>query len=71
MIEEELTNEILKAAFKVHSSLGPGLLESSYKTCLAYELQKDGFYVEKEKPMPLIYDNIKLDVGYRIDLLVE
>lgn len=71
MIEEELTNEILKAAFKVHSSLGPGLLESSYKTCLAYELNKDGFYVEIEKPMQLIYDEIKLDVGYRIDLLVE
>ncbi len=71
MVEEELTNEILKAAFKVHSSLGPGLLESSYKTCLAYELQKEGFYVEKEKPMPLIYEDIKLDIGYRIDLLVE
>jgi len=67
----ELTEQILKAAFTVHSALGPGLLESSYKACLAYELMKSGLFVEREKPMPLIYEEVKLDIGYRLDLLVE
>ena len=71
MIEDEITKRILKAAFKVHSGLGPGLLESSYKACLAYELINDNLYVEVEKPMPLVYEKVKLEVGYRIDLLVE
>ena len=71
MKENEMTGRILKAAFTVHSALGPGLLESSYKECLAYEMTKDGLLVEKEKPMPLIYQDIKLDIGYRLDLLVE
>lgn len=56
---------------KVHSFLGPGLLESSYKECFYYELVKTGFEIEKEKPIPIIYDEVKLDCGYRIDLLVE
>jgi len=51
--------------------LGPGLLESSYKECLYYELLQNGFFVEKEKPMPLVYHEVKLDIGYRLDLLVE
>jgi GxxExxY protein len=55
----------------VHQNLGPGLLESAYKECLFYKLKKDGFLVEKEKPMPLIYEEVKLDCGYRIDILVE
>ena len=67
----QLTEQILKYAFKVHSALGPGLLESSYKECLFYELNKNGFYTEKEKPMPLYYEEIKMDIGYRLDLLVE
>ena len=56
---------------KLHSSLGPGLLESSYQECLYYELIKLDLSVEKQKPLPLIYENVKLDCGYRIDLLVE
>ncbi len=71
MIENEITERILKCAFKVHSALGPGLLESSYKECLFYEMQKEALYVEKEKPMPLVYEEVKLDIGYRLDLLVE
>lgn len=54
MLKNEITERILKCAFKVHSALGPGLLESSYKECLCYEMKKEGLYVEKEKPMPLI-----------------
>ncbi|CAN5892255.1 GxxExxY protein [soil metagenome] len=66
-----LTETILKHAFKVHSALGPGLLESSYKECLFYELMKNGLYAEKEKAMPLCYETIKLDIGYRIDMMIE
>jgi GxxExxY protein len=66
-----ITEQILGAAFKVHSALGPGLLESAYQACLAYELKKEGFLVEIEKPLPLIYEQVKLDCGYRLDLLVE
>jgi len=66
-----LTERILKYSFKVHSELGPGLLESSYKECLWYELNKNGILTEKEKALPLIYQEVKLDIGYRIDLLVE
>jgi len=56
---------------KVHSALGPGLLESAYETCLAYELQKRGLLVLRQTPLPIIYDEVQLDAGYRIDLLVE
>jgi len=66
-----ITEQVLKCAFKVHSALGPGLLESSYKECLYYELITSGLYAEKEKPLPLIYEQVKLDVGYRVDLLIE
>ena len=55
----------------VHTALGPGLLESAYRECLFYKLQKNGFYVEKEKPLPLVFEEVNLDCGYRIDLLVE
>ena len=71
MSENELSKIIIGAAIKVHSALGPGLLESAYKECLAHVLIKDGFKVEKEKPIPLIFENVKLDCGYRMDLLVE
>ena len=70
-IENELATEVIGAAIIVHKSLGPGLLESAYKECLYYELVKKGLYVEKEKALPLIYEEIKLDCGYRLDLLVE
>jgi len=71
LLYEELTSSILKCAYKVHSALGPGLLESAYEECLHYELDKIGLVSIKQKPMPLVYENKKLDLGYRIDLLVE
>ncbi len=71
MIENQITEEILRCAYKVHTVLGPGLLESSYEECLAYELRKSGLEVQKQKPLPLVYEEVKLEVGYRIDLLVE
>lgn len=71
MNENEISKIILDCAFKVHTALGPGLLESAYRECLAYELRKAGLKVEKEKPIPLIYEEVKLECGYRIDLLVE
>jgi GxxExxY protein len=67
----QLTEQILKCAFKVHTELGPGLLESAYEECLFYELKQDGLLVEKQKALPLVYHEVKLDAGYRIDLLVE
>lgn len=66
-----LSNEIIGLAIKVHSALGPGLLESSYKECLFYEISNAGYFIEKEKPLPLVYESVNLDIGYRIDLLVE
>ena len=71
LLYEELTSSILKCAYKVHSVLGPGLLESAYEECLNYEMDKIGLVSVKQKPMPLIYEHKKLDLGYRIDLLVE
>ena len=68
---EELTKRIIKCAMDVHTALGPGLLENAYKECLFYKLRKAGFSVEKEKPMPLVFEGNNLDCGYRIDLLVE
>lgn len=66
-----LSNEIIGLAIKVHSDLGPGLLESAYKECLFYEIVNAGYKVEKEKGLPLVYKDIKLDIGYRIDIMVE
>lgn len=71
LLHQELTSSILACAYKVHSTLGPGLLESAYEECLHYELDNIGLVVFKQKPMPLIYQEKKLDLGYRIDLLVE
>jgi GxxExxY protein len=65
-----LTEQIIGAAIEVHRHLGPGLLESAYETCLAYELEQQGLTVERQKALPLIYKEIRLDQGYRIDLLV-
>lgn len=67
----KLTGAIIKCAYNVHSTLGPGLLESAYEESLSYELDIAGIRTERQKPMPLIYKKVKLDIGYRIDLLVE
>jgi GxxExxY protein len=71
LLHEELTGKILHCAYRVHGKLGPGLLESGYEGCLSYELNKLGLRVIRQKPMPLIYDDNKLDLGYRIDLFIE
>ncbi|MFA6082957.1 GxxExxY protein [Mucilaginibacter sp.] len=71
MTENEISNHVIGVAIEVHKVLGPGLLESAYKECLFYKLFKSGIYVEKEKAMPLVFEEVKLDCGYRIDLLVE
>ncbi len=71
MDENQLSKIIIGSAIKVHKNLGPGLLESAYEETLFYELNKEGLNVEKQKPMPLIYDEVKLDVGYRLDLMIE
>ncbi len=71
MKNNELTEKIIGAAIEVHRTLVPGLLESAYQECLLFELKSLGLLVEKEKALPIVYKDIKLDHGYRIDLLVE
>ena len=71
MSENEISNIIIRDAISVHRALGPGILESAYKECLFYRLKKAGLLVEKEKSLPLIFEEVKLECGYRIDLLVE
>lgn len=71
MNENEICTILLDSAFKIHSTLGPGLLESVYKECLYYESKKRGLTIVKEKPIPLIYEDIQLEVGYRADLFAE
>lgn len=66
-----ISHDIIGASFKVHSVLGPRLLESTYEVCLEYELIKTGYKVERQKTLPVKYENVRLDAGYRIDLLVE
>lgn len=70
MNEDELANNIIGHAIEVHKGLGPGLLESAYKECLFYRIKKTGLFVEKEKDLPIIFEQVKLDCGYRVDLLV-
>lgn len=67
----QMTGAIVGAAIEVHRALGPGLLESAYRTCLVYELRERGWLVEPEKPLPVIYKGVGLDCGYRLDLVVE
>lgn len=69
--ENEISKMVFEASVKVHRNLGAGLLESSYEECLNYELVKAGLKVEKQKPMPLVYEEVKLEIGYRIDMLIE
>jgi GxxExxY protein len=71
MEDNELTSLIIECAIKVHKALGPGLLESAYKECLYFELKRNELVVEKEVPLPVIYEDVKLDFGYRLDLIVE
>ena len=71
MTNEEVFKKVLDCSFKVHTALRPGLLESSFEECLFFELIQQGLLVEKQKALPLIYEEIKLDIGYRIDLMVE
>ncbi|MDR0872420.1 MAG: GxxExxY protein [Prevotellaceae bacterium] len=68
---DQYTHKIIGCAIEVHKQLGPGLLESAYEECLAYELSKTGFKVERQVPVPVVYKEIHLDCGYRLDLLVE
>ena len=71
MHENELSEVIIGCAIKVHKTLGPGLLESAYEECLFYELGKSGLKVDKQRALPLVYEEVKLDFGYRVDLFVE
>lgn len=67
----ELTYQIIGCAYRVHTALGPGLLESAYQACLEYELLSNGLAVRKEYPIPVLYGTVKIDAGYRVDLLVQ
>jgi GxxExxY protein len=71
MTENDISQKIIGYAIRVHRELGPGLLESSYEECLYYELTQAGLLVERQKPPPFVYKEVKLDCGYRLDLLVE
>lgn len=71
MTENEIASIVFESALKVHKRLGPGLLESAYEECMFYELKKKNLKVEKQKALPLIYDEVRLDVGYRLDLIIE
>lgn len=67
----EITQKIIGCAIEVHKNLGPGLLESAYEECLAFELNNAGLNIKRQKPVPIVYKDVKLDCGYRIDILVE
>ncbi len=71
MNNNELTKTIIGAAIEVHRSLGPGLLESTYEACLFYEIEQSGLYVEKQVELPVRYKNVHLEIGYKIDLIIE
>ena len=71
MTENEIAKQLLDAAFVVHTKLGPGLLESVYEVVLAYELKKRGLSAERQKPMPILYDNIRFDEAFRSDLVLN
>lgn len=71
LILKDLSEAIIGCAIAVHKELGPGLLETAYETCLAYELEQSGYCVERQKPMPLKYREVQLDCGYRLDLMVN
>jgi len=68
---DQITESIIGAAIEVHRALGPGLLESAYEACLAFELVERGLKIERQKPLPVVYRGVKLDCGYRLDIFVE
>ena len=68
---DTISKDVVDAAFKIHSSLGPGLLESAYEACLEHELLKRGYLVERQKILPILFDGVQIDAGYRIDLLIN
>ena len=69
--ENEISSKLIGAAITIHKELGPGLLESTYETCLAYELREMGLTVKQQQALPVVYKNVKLNAGYRIDILIE
>jgi GxxExxY protein len=71
LTENEIAKEIVDAAFKIHTTLGPGLLESVYEAVLTHELSRRGLHVERQKSMPVIYENVRLEEGFRADLMVS
>ena len=71
MVENDITDIIIGCAIKVHKKSGPGLLESAYEECLLYELKKTSLLIERQKPLPVVYDEIKLECGYRMDLVAD
>ncbi len=71
MNDEVIFKKVLDSCFRIHTKLGPGLLESAYEECLCYALRENGLFVEKQKPIPLLYEGVKLEVGYRLDILVN
>jgi GxxExxY protein len=71
MSENDISKIVFESALKVHQVLGPGLLESAYEECLFYELKKHNLKIEKQKQLPLIYEEVRLDAGYRIDIIIE
>lgn len=71
MLLNDITEKVIGGAIRVHNEVGPGLLESAYQEFLHYVLKKEGLFVEKEKPIPVSFEDVKLDCGYRLDLLVE
>ena len=71
MNENELSKIVVDCIFKVHKNIGPGLLESAYEECLFYELSKTNLNIERQKPLPLFYETIKMEIGYRLDFLID
>ena len=71
MFEEDVIKIIIEEAIYIHKSIGPGMLEKVYKTCLAYRLMKRGLFVETEKPIPVFFEEIRMDCGYRADIVIE
>lgn len=71
MHENEIAHKVIGLAIEVHKTLGPGLLESAYEECLFYKIVKSGLRAERQKPMPLIFEEVHLECGYRIDMVVE
>ena len=70
-IADQIAKDVVDAAFKIHTKLGPGLLESAYEACLSHELVRRGYQVERQKPQPVIYEGLEIEVGYRLDILIN